>query len=83
MVPKVTAVVDKIVEVKKAIAALVGVVALLLAQGVLSGTAAQWAEVIIAAATVLGVHQATNGRKAKPCAATIGEAPSDDGPAAF
>lgn len=75
--------VDKILEVKKALTALAGFVALLLAQGVLSGGAARWAEVFVAAATVFGVHKVTDGRKAKPCAALTADAPTDDGPSAF
>jgi uncharacterized membrane protein YphA (DoxX/SURF4 family) len=74
-----TMLIDRIAEVKKALAALAGVVTLLLAQGVLSGTAARWAEVFLAVATVVGVHQVTNGRKAKPCAALTEEAAADDG----
>lgn len=68
---KTTVAVDKILEVKKALTALAGFVALLLAQGTLSGSAARWAEVFVAAATVFGVHRVTDGRKPKPCDATV------------
>lgn len=62
-------IIDFVAAAKKAIAAAVGVAALLLAQGVLSGDAQQWAQFAVALGTVLGVYRTTNGRKPKPCAA--------------
>lgn len=51
----------KLAQVRKALVALAGAVAQVVALGVVHGQALHWATVVIAVATVLGVHQVPNG----------------------
>ena len=51
-----------IAEIRKGLAALAGIVALLVAQGVLTGTAERWAEVVLSVLTVVGVYGVPNAR---------------------
>jgi len=62
-------IVDVVADAKRTITAAVGVAAMLLAQGALSGAAKDWAQTLVAVGTVLGVYRVTDGRKPKPCAA--------------
>jgi len=70
--------VDVIADAKRTVTAAVGVVALLLAQGALSGRVQEIAQFVVAVGTVLGVYRVTDGRKPKPCAATTDEAAAGD-----
>jgi hypothetical protein len=45
---------------KKFLAAILGVVAIALAQGLIEGTAAKWSAIIISVATALGVYVVPN-----------------------
>lgn len=53
-------------EVRKAVVAVVGVIALLASSGTLSGTAKTVVDVILAVATALGVYVTPNGAQRPP-----------------
>ena len=54
----------KLAEVRKVAVAVVGVVAQVVALGLLHGTALHWAQVVVAAATAVGVYGVPNAPKA-------------------
>jgi hypothetical protein len=54
----------KLSEVRKALVALVAVVAQVVAWGVLSGTALTWAQLVIAVAAAAGVYTVPNAKPA-------------------
>lgn len=64
--------VPTLAEIRKGLAALAGVAALLIAQGVLTGTAERWAEIVLSVLTVVGVYGVPNADK--PVAGNGGEA---------
>lgn len=58
-----------VAEIRKTLTALVGLVAQVVALGVLSGTALHWAQLVLAGATAVGVYVVPNGTKAPTPAA--------------